>query len=112
MSETLVPYLSAFLLTQLVETPIYRRFAPTTWMRAFLASAITHPIVWFVFFSERVPLDYEEKYVLAETFAVVVEALWMMRCEVRAERAFVLSFAANLASVLVGEVSRALVGWP
>lgn len=106
--HALVHWLAAFALTQLVEVPIYLR-AQRRFSVAFGASAITHPVVWFV-----VPLLWHGSYagmvIVAETFAVVTEALWLRRAEV--PRAFTWSLVANGASVAVGFAVRALVGWP
>jgi hypothetical protein len=45
----LLAWLRAFLFTQLVEMPVYLVLLPVSRARAFAASAVTHPFVWFVF---------------------------------------------------------------
>lgn len=106
----LTPWLVAFVFTQLVEVPIYAVALRTRIVTAFGASAITHPIVWFVIFP-FVPLPYLGLIVLAESFAVVVEAIyfgWL----VRRRRAWLWSLVANAASFGTGMLSRWLFGVP
>jgi hypothetical protein len=76
-----------------------------------MASTLTHPVVWFVFpqLYER-GLGYWEMVAVAETFAVGVEALWLVARGVR--RALAWSLLANAASVAVGLLVRELFGWP
>ena len=120
-------WLLAFLLTQLVEMPIYRRRAHTSWLEAFGASAFTHPIVWFVIpgwvyaFAERVlagrfglRLGSFEAWLLmavvAETFAVLAEAAYLKL--LLRPRPLSTSLIANAASVAVGLTLRSLFGLP
>ncbi len=110
-------WLRAFLLTQAVEIPIYTlilsRFParplwqsggsdplslPMRILCAFLASAITHPWVWYFF--PRYIDDYWPMVAVAETFAVVVEALWLQFCGLR--RALLWSLVANGTSATLG----------
>lgn len=125
-------WLAAFVFTQCVEMPLYARALGRArrarWLLAFGASAITHPVVWFV-----MPGAWEALYLraidahpawviaspgwryaslvaLAETFAVLVEAVYLRLLGVK--RAFVWSLGANAASVTLGLVSRAVFGWP
>jgi hypothetical protein len=115
-------WLWAFLLTELVETPIYlrallarddperpfERFVPAL-LVAFGASALTHPIVWFV--APRVfPSSYVLMVAVAEAFAVLVEAAWLRAFGLR--RALLWALFANAASVLVGLGLRRMFGWP
>lgn len=107
----LAGWLPAFVLTQAIEAPIYRWGARATWATALLASAMTHPFVWFVFpalFEDR--LGYAPMVVLAEAFAVAVEAAWLAHRAVR--RPAVWSVVANAASLAVGLGARHLVGGP
>lgn len=111
----------AFALTQIVEVPIFTRAlrGPRPLAArvaiAFGASALTHPIVWFVMplvaarllaASSRVgvSLDLIGRTLLygalAEGFAVLAEAAWLRAFGVR--RALPWSIAANAASVIVG----------
>lgn len=120
-------WLVAFLFTQLIEAPIYRRRAGATWLEAFGASAFTHPIVWFVipdlvyaaldellFAWPGLRLSARGGYwimvVVAETFAVVAEGLYMRL--LRRDRPLSTSLIANAASVTTGLVLRALFGVP
>jgi hypothetical protein len=135
----LVPWLWAFGFTQVVEMPLYvlgltrsarRRGtdlaegAARRWLIralvAFGASAITHPIVWFVmprlFYSapvmSTVAFDtiYPLMVAVAESFAIAVEAIYLHAFGVK--RAWAWALGANLASVTLGLASRALFGWP
>lgn len=127
----------SFVFTQVVEVPIYMRAlgqpdrAPALgrWRRlglGFLASALTHPYVWFVFFplfyapgpyddlAYRWPALGVHRYTIyllvAETFAVVAEAALLRACGLR--RALLWALLANAASAGLGFLSRHLVGWP
>jgi hypothetical protein len=108
-------WLRAFLWTQAVEAPIYRRFARTSWRDSLLPSTITHPFVWFAFpWLRLLPgVTHFRMTVLAELFAVLVEALFL---RYRTKRPFPellgVSFLANGASVAVGEATRWLIGFP
>jgi hypothetical protein len=96
--------------TQAVEVPIYTRALRGRWTVAFAASLITHPVVWFGFPAWCQSLGYVREVLLAEAFAVAVEALWLRLWGVR--RSVWWSLGANAASVAVGLTSRALFGWP
>ena len=105
-------WLVAFFFTQLFEMPIYWK-ATGSLRVAFFASAITHPIVWFVF----PPLmdhgvEYEPMVVLAECFAVIVEALWLRGNGLTAGHAFLWSLGANGFSVCCGFLMRSWLGFP
>ena len=103
-------WLMAFAFTQAVEVPIYLR-AKAGWRAAFLASAFTHPLVWFGFYPVQDQVhSYELTLVLMEAFAILAEAAWLSSRKVK--RAFLWSLGANLASVTLGFASRALFGWP
>ena len=39
----------AFVFTQIIEAPIYRRVVGTSWGRSLAPTALTHPLVWFAF---------------------------------------------------------------
>lgn len=103
-------WLTAFVFTQLVEIPIYAVALRVRLPAAFGASAITHPIVWFVIFP-FVPLPYLGSIVLAESFAVVVEAIYF-RFLLRRPGVWVWALAANGASFGTGLLSRWLFGVP
>lgn len=103
-------WLEAFALTQLLEVPVFllgMRAAPLSWpMRvavALGASALTHPIVWFVLPPLLGPrLGFWGYFGIAETFAVVAEWRYLAAFEV--ERPLRLSLAANGLSMTVGLV--------
>lgn len=109
-----IAWLRAFIFTELVEMPIYRFGFGAPWRMAFAASALTHPVVWFGFFgpfSERLPIGYETRAVVAEVFAWLVEAVFLSRV-VRRPDALGWSFVANAASVLLGTILRSRYGYP
>lgn len=119
MSE-LWPWLSAFALTQAVEVPIYVRAlrqGPQPSIErlslalalGFAASAITHPIVWFVW-PVLLPGDWLTMAIVAELFAITTEAAWLRAFGL--PRALAWAGLANAASVLIGLGSRALFAWP
>jgi hypothetical protein len=104
----------AYALTQVIEIPIYllatrdRPWARRLWIAA-MASTITHPIVWSLAWAIRPYLLYA---LVAEAFAVIVEALWLRHHGVR--QAFWWSLTANATSVAVhfNWLSlRALMDW-
>lgn len=118
LAQRLGPWVLAFAFTQIVEVPIYLRAIDRRLVSALLvafgASAITHPVVWFVFpwaFDRWLPtLGYWSMVTAAEIFALVVEAIWLAGVGVR--RALVWSLLANGASLGLGLLSRWLVGYP
>lgn len=110
-------WLAAFALTQIVEMPIYVRALrkktierlPVALAIAFGASALTHPIVWFVF-PELIPGAWLTMVLAAEAFAIATEALWLRAFGL--DRALAWAGFTNAASVLVGLTTRALFDWP
>lgn len=100
-------WLVAFVLTQALEMPIYLRVSRSLRV-AFFASAMTHPIVWFVFPVLAAWLPWTAVVLLAEAFAVVVEAWWLKANGV--ERALFWSLVTNAFSATCGEVLRELTG--
>jgi hypothetical protein len=104
-------WLRAFLFTQLVEIPIYVRGLRCSPWAAFGASALTHPIIWFVFFSPRWRVAYATRFVSAELFAWIVEAAYF-RLAFGRSRAWLWSLVANTASVVLALLSRRLFGGP
>jgi hypothetical protein len=108
-------WLRAFVFTQIIEAPIYRRMLGVTWGRALAPTALTHPIVWFVFpLVRRLGIDYLTMVVLAELFAWLAEALFLVktRPKIAPKQALVASLVANAASVLLGLACRELFGAP
>ncbi len=102
----MLAWLRAFALTQVMEMPVYAlaqrgRPWPRRLVVGFLASAITHPFVWFLF---PALMPGREQYwtmvVLAETFALFAEAAWMSTNGVR--YALWWSLAANATSFGTG----------
>lgn len=113
VSELLGPWLRAFVLTQVVEVPIYRLAAAARLPYALAASALTHPFVWFFFpwLAERLAWSWGTMAVAAELFAWLVEAAWLgLAARVRWPRALFASLVANGASAGVGLALRALWG--
>lgn len=111
-------WLHAFLFTEVVEVPIYLfalRSAPLTLPRvpkvavAFGASALTHPVVWFVFPEIFGPRNYLSMVLAAEAFAVLAETYWFSVFGLR--RPFAWSFVANAASLGIGLALRTQVQW-
>ena len=103
--------------TQAVEIPIYtyalhldgpKRRVLDRMLIAFGASAITHPFVWFLF--PRLTSDYHLMVLEAETFAVVVEAIYLWAFGLRS--ALLWSLLANMTSAGLGFASRYFLGWP
>ena len=112
-SSRLIAWLSAFLVTQCVEVPIYgRALGPRRhrWLIAFGASALTHPIVFFAFPALWPAHHPWSMLAAAEAFAVIGEAVWLSAW--RVPRSIAWALLANAASVVVGLSLRALVGWP
>lgn len=98
---------TAFLLTQGIEVPLYLWWARSLPMarraiHAVGASTITHPVIWFCLPWETSP--YVPLLLAAESFAVVVEALWGRLWKV--PRAWSASLFANAASLAFGSVIR------
>ena len=124
-------WLQAFAFTQLVECPIYflalRAHIEERGPRlavAFGASALTHPIVWFVIpplVYKTFPTLHQQPLLgttaawvvmalVAETFAVVAEASYLRQFKL--EHPWRWSLGANGASVVLGLLSRFLFGAP
>jgi hypothetical protein len=100
----------AFFFTQLFEMPVYW-FATKSLRVSFLASAMTHPVVWFVFpvLMEH-GLSWPWMVVFAELFAVLAEAWWLHFNGIK--RAFWWSLGANAFSATCGFVLRGWFGFP
>ena len=118
MATGLVQWAVAFAFTQAVEIPVYRRLLRTSTLASFGASAITHPVVWFVIprlapsFTDP-GAAYIEYVARAEAFAFVVEAYYFASFHVvRMRRALLWSLLVNGASASAGFASRWLFGWP
>jgi hypothetical protein len=112
----LLAWLGAFAFSQAIEMPIYALALRCVglgrgrlWLAAFGPTALTHPIVWFVF-PWILPTPYWLMGVAAESFAVLAEALYLHFFGVR--RALVWSLTSNALSCGVGLAARATLGWP
>jgi hypothetical protein len=109
--ELLLPWLKAFVFTQLIEVPIYRRAMNVSYAQAFLASAITHPVVWFVM--PRLLGDTGTNYIImvvvAELFAWSVEGAYFQHV-LRSPRGYLWSLVANGASLGLGLLVRYTIG--
>jgi hypothetical protein len=81
---------------------------------AFGASAITHPVVWFVmpwlWLRIGYPGGYWAMVSAAEAFAVLVEAAYFVGFRLRSALAW--AVVANAASLGLGLLSRSTFGWP
>ncbi|MGC9986364.1 MAG: hypothetical protein ABSF35_22435 [Polyangia bacterium] len=100
----------AFLFTQMVEVPIYTVGLRVGLLPAFGASAITHPVLWFVIFP-YLHLSYFWLIVIGEGFAFLAEAAYFAFL-FRRRRALLWSALANTASFSTGMLSRWLFGIP
>lgn len=116
-------WLLAFAFTQVIEAPIYTRALlerlpnrepvferwPSALAVALGASALTHPIVWFVI-PKLVPGAWLTMVIVAELFAIIAEALWLRAFGLRASLAW--AAFANAASLSLGLLLRQIFGWP
>jgi hypothetical protein len=124
VGPAIVAWAGAFFFTQAVEVPVWAYALRTDrklalgeerwplWLCvavAFGASAITHPVVWFVF-PQLAPGSYWVMIAQAETFAVLVEAAYAWGLGLRSP--LVWSVLANCASAGLGLLCRATFGWP
>jgi len=90
----------AFIITQCLEMPVYLAAFRGRPLICFGASAITHPIIWFVF-PLVIPLDHYTLYLLAaESFAVIIEAFYLHFFGLK--KALLWSLLANSISFLSG----------
>ena len=105
----------AFALTQLLEMPVYwfgtrasklsvgKRLAA-----GFGASALTHPILWFVLYPTLIGLiGYWPFFVVGEALVVIVEALYLGAFGVK--RPWLVALAANTFSATVGLILTPLL---
>jgi hypothetical protein len=109
MSTYAIAWAWAFAFTQVVEIPVYRRLLGCGLLRAFGASALTHPLIWLWFPYARGP--YVLIILSAELFAWLAEALYFAR-PYGLRRAVFASLLANGTSFVLGVISRALFDWP
>lgn len=112
MQELLLRWVVAFAFTEIIEVPIYRRMLGSGFLEALGASAVTHPLLWFVFVpAVRGHLTYVQYAVIGELLVVLVEAGYFALLFKR-KRALLGSLAANGASYFLGLAAHALFGWP
>jgi hypothetical protein len=106
VSDYLLSFFKAFLLTVLVEFLVFYRFernlgVSKAFAAVFLVNSLSLPIVWFA-----IPLivnDYLTYALLAEPFAVLSEAtLLRILLPFSYKRAIALSMTMNMTSYLVG----------
>jgi hypothetical protein len=109
MTSYVAQWAWAFAFTQLVEMPLYRRLLGCSWVAAFGATLLTHPLIWWVF--PYSPFGYLWSVLLAELFAWLVEACYFARAH-GIRRALLAALLANAASVICGQISRTLLGVP
>jgi hypothetical protein len=84
-----------------------REFGLKPWraaMAAVLGSLLSHPFVWWMFFQLHDSIGYWPTFVVAETFAVLVEAPFYRLAGASWSNAVTISFLVNAASVIVGFV--------
>lgn len=109
MSSYVIAWAWAFAFTQAIEIPVYRRLLDCGIVRAFGASALTHPLIWWLFPHSQVP--YVVAVTVAELFAWLVEAAYFA-WQYGIRRALFASLIANGASFVLGMISRRLFGFP
>jgi hypothetical protein len=105
-------WLSAFLVTQVIECPVYARALAhkrAPWIFAFSVSSITHPVIFFLF-PRMWDTNYWEMVLYAEAFAVAAEALYLSVLSVR--MSVLWAVLANGLSCAVGLTLRAAFSWP
>jgi hypothetical protein len=107
----LVRWAAAFMFTQIVEVPIYRRHLGVGFWAAFGASTITHPLVWLFLGSHAWRAPWTAQVIAAEVFAWLTEAAYF-GVGFRRPGALFWSFVANAASLGLGLLARWLFGWP
>lgn len=114
MTPHVYAWLRSFVFTQVVEVPIYMQVLPGNRWRAgliaFGASALTHPVVWFVF-PVLLHQSWTRVTTFAELFAVGVEALYLC-VWLKPWKATAASLVANGASLGLALLSRHLFGVP
>ena len=104
-------WLVAFVFTQIVEVPIYRRTLGVGFVAAFGASAITHPVVWLFLVGHLWHAAWAKQVLVVELAAWLVEAGYF-RFGFGCRSTLLWSFVANAASFSLGLAARALFGWP
>ncbi len=106
-----VRWAAAFVFTQIVEIPIYRRHLGVGFWAAFGASAITHPLVWLFLGSHAWRAPWTAQVVAVEVLVWLTEAAYF-GVAFRRRGALRWSFVANAASLTLGLIAREVFGWP
>lgn len=109
MPYWLSAWLIAFLLTQVVETPIYTAVLGGSHrlLKALGASTITHPLLWFAL-PAIWPWGYWPMIAVGEVSVVAIEAVYLNFLGLR--RAWLWSLVANGASLTAGLIYMLLRG--
>lgn len=114
--DFVVRWLLAFVFTEVVETGVYVQALGDRPLKERLAiglgaSAITHPVLWFVVTEvmQSLGLTWWPTVAVGEAWVVAVEATWLWAFGVR--RALLWSLAANFTSFALGLVGYVLLGW-
>ncbi len=122
-ADFILGWVRAFLLTQCVEMGVYAHATARPLRErlaiAFGASAITHPLVWFVTPAlvqlarptGEWPLDWWIGVAVAEVFAFSTEAIWLFLFGKRLGAALGWALAANVASFTIGLFLYRYMGW-
>ena len=105
----MLQWLHAYLLTQVIEVPLYlragrRRPDHSSLLAAAGASTLTHPILWFCF--PWGPEHYLQSLIAGETFVVLTEAALLYAA--RYPRPLLTSLAVNAISCATGLALHAL----
>lgn len=104
-------WLAAFVFTQAVEIPIYRRTLHRDFWPCFGASATTHPLVWLFLSSHLCRAPWSVQVASVEVFAWLTEAAYF-RFGWGRRRALLWALVANGASLTLGLASRRAFGGP
>jgi hypothetical protein len=106
---------SAFLLTLVLEIPVYvllTRGRVPAWRSAaagVVCSAVTHPLLWFAW--PRTAMSYAAYLVTGELLVIAAETaiFWVVAHPLKLRRAALVALAANAASCLVGILLQRLI---
>ena len=108
----MIEWVSAFLITQIIETPIYAHAIGKRrgcWAMAFAASALSHPLI-FIIVPELFDGTWWRYVVLAEGIAILMETIWLRWLGI--DRPLKWALLANISSLSLGLLSRWIWGWP
>lgn len=108
-------WLLAFVFTQVVEVPVYRRTLGVSAFQAFGASLLTHPMVWFVLCSPLWNVSWGVRVAIAEFFAWLMEAAyfqWIVRAHGGLTKMVSFTFVGNALSCGLGLLCHHFFGTP